>query len=345
MGVIYMAASNKSKLNKKKRQKRIKRMRLFFCIFLLLVVSIVGGYKIASNISRKDVKVLGTQVNENKNENGNNIAESTADKNKVKNNEINEANMQNKPNENNKAENTKNINENEKATNKADASYNGEKEPSKPASSNSSYAVNVEEVFKKDGKKTAFLTFDDGPSRDVTPKILSILDKYNIKATFFVTGEMAQENKELLMQEYKSGQAIGNHSYSHNYKKVYSGVEGFKQEFDTTNNILKSILGDNFNSRLFRFPGGSFEKYKNPYKDFLKSKGYVYIDWNALNGDAEGIGFTAERLINRFKSTAAGQEDLVILMHDAGGKKSTAEALPTIIEYLKAQGYEFKVLK
>lgn len=329
-----MAVSKKSKA-RKKRHKKIKAICLTFCLLLVFSISIFSGLKIGTKVNNKNVKILGSLMNDSKSTNN------TVDKNS----KPKEANINNKPEENNKAENTKDIPKKENPANNNESSYNGEKEPSKPAISNVSYAVNVEEVFKKDGKKTAFLTFDDGPSRDVTPKILSILEKNNIKATFFVTGQMAEENKELLIQEYKSGNAIGNHSYSHNYKKVYSGIEGFKQEFDTTNSILKNILGENFNSRLFRFPGGSFEKYKNPYKDYLRGKGYVYIDWNALNGDAEGVGFSAERLINRLKSTAGGQEDLVILMHDAAGKKSTAEALPTIIEYLKAQGYEFKILK
>lgn len=329
-----MAVSKKSKA-RKKRHKKIRAICLTFCLLLVFFISIFSGFKIGTKVNNKNVKILGSVMNDNKSTNN------TSDKNS----KPKEANINNKSEENNKAENTKDIPKIENPDNKDQSSYNGEKEPSKPAISNVSYAVNVEEVFKKDGKKTAFLTFDDGPSKDVTPKILNILEKNNIKATFFVTGQMAEENKELLIQEYKSGNAIGNHSYSHNYKKVYSGIEGFKQEFDTTNSILKSILGDNFNSRLFRFPGGSFEKYKNPYKDYVRGKGYVYIDWNALNGDAEGVGFSAERLINRLKSTAGGQEDLVILMHDAAGKKSTAEALPTIIEYLKAQGYEFKILK
>lgn len=329
-----MTVSKKSK-TRKKRHKKIKAICLTFCLLLIFSISIFSGLKIGTRVNNKNVKTLGSLKNDN------NSTSTTVDKNS----EPKEANVNSDPEKNDKVENTKDIPKSENQANNNEASYNGDKEPSKLAISNVSNAVNVEEVFKKDGKKTAFLTFDDGPSRDVTPKILSILDKNNIKATFFVTGQMAEENKELLIQEYKSGNAIGNHSYSHNYKKVYSGIEGFKQEFDTTNSILKNILGENFNSRLFRFPGGSFEKYKNPYKNYVREKGYVYIDWNALNGDAEGVGFSAERLINRFKNTAGGQEHLVILMHDAGGKKSTAEALPAIIEYLKAQGYEFKTLK
>jgi peptidoglycan/xylan/chitin deacetylase (PgdA/CDA1 family) len=335
MGVKYMSVSKGTIAGSKRKHKKIKMISKILCLFLVFIISVAGGFMIEANMNKKDVKVLGASVNENKNSN-NQIA-AIVDKNEV--------DKKTEGKINNKTDDIKQGPEGENISKKADSSNNVEKEPSAPAFSNSSYAVKVEDAFKNDGKKTAFLTFDDGPSKDITPKILSILEKNNIKATFFVTGKNAQENKELLIQEYNSGHAIGNHSYSHNYNTLYSSIDVFKQEFDSTNNILKSILGEKFNSRLFRFPGGSFEKYKNPYKDFLIGKGYVYIDWNALNGDAEGIGFSADRLINRFKNTANGKEHLVILMHDAGGKKSTAEALPTIIEYLKANGYEFRILK
>lgn len=337
MGVKCMGVSKKTTERNNRKHKKVKMLCEILCLFLLLFISAVGGYIVESNMIKKDVKVLGASSNEDKKENNNSPRTEVVDKTKTDENS--------KANLDNKADDKKHASEGGNESKKEDSLRNVEKGPAAPAFANSSYAVKVEEVFKKDGKKTAFLTFDDGPSKDVTPKILKILEKNNIKATFFVTGKNSEENKDILIQEYKSGHAIGNHSYSHNYKKVYSGIDGFKQEFDSTNSTLKNILGENYSSRLFRFPGGSFEKYKNPYKDFLTSKGYVYIDWNALNGDAEGIGFSADRLINRLKSTAGGQEDLVILMHDAEDKKSTAEALPTIIEYLKANGYEFKILK
>jgi peptidoglycan/xylan/chitin deacetylase (PgdA/CDA1 family) len=207
------------------------------------------------------------------------------------------------------------------------------------------YAVDVENTYKKDGKKYAFLTFDDGPSKAVTPEILKVLDKYNVKATFFIVGSFVEENRELLIKEYENGHAIGNHSYTHDYNKLYANVDNFKEEVDKTNKVFKHILGENFKTRLFRFPGGSFERYKNPFKDYLISNGYRYIDWNALNGDAEGGEGSVDALVQRVKSTVYGNEHVVILMHDAPAKKNTAKALPRVIEYLKEQGYEFKILK
>lgn len=205
--------------------------------------------------------------------------------------------------------------------------------------------VFAEDAYKSDGKKTAYLTFDDGPSNYVTPAILDTLDKYNIKATFFVVGNMALENSEILKDEYRRGHSIGSHSYDHDYKKIYGSEEGFREEDIKSFQIIKDILGDSFETRLFRFPGGSFETSKNRYKEILKEEGKVYVDWNALNGDGEGHGFSEDRLFNRFKETAGSKDKIVILMHDTNAKENTARVLESIILYLKNEGYDFNFIK
>lgn len=203
----------------------------------------------------------------------------------------------------------------------------------------------AKDVFKKDGKKLAFLTFDDGPSDTVTPKVLDILKKYEINATFFVVGNLAENNKDLIEREVFEGHSIGNHTYSHNYKSIYSDTSVFINEVDKTQQILKNIIGENYNIKLVRFPGGAFGEKFEPYKQVLEEKGYYYIDWNALNGDAEAQNVPKEKLIDNIKTTTKGKNHVVILMHDGYCKETTAEALPYIIEYLKSQGYEFKALK
>ncbi|CAM3030730.1 polysaccharide deacetylase family protein [Clostridium sporogenes] len=202
----------------------------------------------------------------------------------------------------------------------------------------------AKEVFKKDGKKIAFLTFDDGPSY-LSNDILDILKKYNIKATFFVVGNLAKENKSIIERQIKEGHSIGNHTYTHNYKNIYSSVDVFVNEVDKTQNVIKSIVGSNYDIKLVRFPGGSFGDRLNTYKEAIKNKGYYNMDWNALNGDAEGNNIPKEKLIQNIKSTIEGKNHVVILMHDCAAKKTTVEALPDIIEYLISQGYEFKALK
>lgn len=192
--------------------------------------------------------------------------------------------------------------------------------------------------------KIAYLTFDDGPSKTVTPKILKTLDDYKIKATFFVLGSMAEQNPSTLKTIKAKGHSIGHHSYSHNYKYLYANTNNFLGEVNRTDRIFKNTLGKNFKTSLLRFPGGSFESYKNPQKKVLQSKGYRIYDWNALNGDSEAKNVSVNTQMARLKATVRGQKELIVLMHDANGKENTAKALPQIIEYLKSQGYTFKAL-
>ncbi|APH20789.1 polysaccharide deacetylase family protein [Clostridium botulinum] len=202
----------------------------------------------------------------------------------------------------------------------------------------------AKQVFEKDGKKIAFLTFDDGPSY-LTNDILDILKKYRIKATFFVVGNLAKENKNIIERQVREGHSIGNHTYTHDYKNIYSSVDVFVNEVDKTQNVIKSIVGSNYDIKLVRFPGGSFGDRLNPYKEAIKKKGYYNMDWNALNGDAEGNNIPKEKLIQNIKNTIEGKNHVVVLMHDCAAKKTTVEALPDIIEHLISQGYEFKALK
>lgn len=199
--------------------------------------------------------------------------------------------------------------------------------------------------YNPDGHKVAYLTFDDGPSRDITPSVLQILNKYNIKATFFVVGVMAEQNKDLLISEKNNGHSIGNHTYSHNYRYIYASPDNLIADLNRNDSVIKSILGSNFNTKLIRFPGGSFGSRLQPFRNAVTAKGYYYVDWNALNGDAEAVSVSKDKLITNIRQTSAGKQHIVVLMHDAPGKHTTIEALPQIIEYLKAQGYSFRTLR
>lgn len=191
--------------------------------------------------------------------------------------------------------------------------------------------------------KVAYLTFDDGPSRTVTPRVLKILDDYNVKATFFIIGEFAERNKDLIRQAYKKGHIIANHTYSHQYKKIYASPTALVNELNKTDKILKSIIAE-YNTRVMRFPGGSIGKSK-AFKDAITKAGYRSVDWNALTGDAEAYLVSANKLISNVKNSCKNKSIVIILMHDAPVKTTTADALPQIIEYLKSQGYEFRTLE
>lgn len=207
--------------------------------------------------------------------------------------------------------------------------------------------------YSNQGEKLVFLTFDDGTSTTVTPKILKVLDDYNVKATFFLTGSNilrgGEAAKELVLEEFERGHAIANHSYSHDYKILYPNrvlnLQNFIADFKKTDQILKEIIGEGFSTRVIRCPGG-FMSWKNmsQLSAYMEEKDLVSIDWNALSKDAEGPKKSADQLLANVKETAAGKEIVVLLMHDTYGKEETAKALPKVIEYFQQNGYEFKTL-
>lgn len=193
--------------------------------------------------------------------------------------------------------------------------------------------------------KVAFLTFDDGPSVKVTPMILEILKEYDIKATFFVVGKMVDQNPEILKRTFEEGHAIANHSYSHDYDYIYGSASNFLNDFKKAENSIKGVIGNDYEGKIIRFPGGSFGEHKTPMKTAALNAGYEYIDWNALNGDAEGLNISRERLISRVKETTYNKNHVIILMHDTDAKENTALSLREVLDYLISQNYRFDVLK
>ena len=114
----------------------------------------------------------------------------------------------------------------------------------------------IDNIYNQE-EKTAFLTFDDGPSK-VTSQILDILKQEKIKATFFVLGTMVKSNPELIKRENEEGHYIANHGYSHIYKKIYANENKPLEEYHKTNQLIQQALGvSNYLSKVFLFPVGS----------------------------------------------------------------------------------------
>ncbi len=204
----------------------------------------------------------------------------------------------------------------------------------------------MDNIWLADEGKRVFLTFDDGPSEKITPQILDILQKENIKATFFVLGSRVEFYPEILKREYKEGHYIANHGYTHKYSEIYYSTQSVFDEYNRTEQAIKSALGNpNYASHLFRFPGGStggkYKDLKNEAKQLLRQNNVAYVDWNSLTGDAEGKT-TKEEMLEYVKQTMGEKHNIVILMHDAGDKQVTVDMLPELITYLREQGYEFK---
>ncbi|MDD6484501.1 MAG: polysaccharide deacetylase [Clostridiales bacterium] len=212
---------------------------------------------------------------------------------------------------------------------------------------------NIMEILQNSGQqKTAYLTFDDGPTTNITPQVLDVLRRYNVNATFFMVGSLIDANPDMARRVYEDGNLIADHSYAHNYAKLYENTESFLEEINKCYDTLQTVIdSDDDLFRLIRFPGGSFNSSADSYapvkqdcKTALAQEGYYYCDWNSLNGDAEGKTKNAQELLEYFKNSAQGYNNLVILMHDAATKQATVDALPSIIEYLLNEGYTFKTL-
>ncbi|MBR0350681.1 MAG: polysaccharide deacetylase [Clostridia bacterium] len=204
---------------------------------------------------------------------------------------------------------------------------------------------NMKNIYHSETKR-AFLTFDDGPS-NVTHQILDTLKQENVKATFFVLGRNVEMFPETTNRIYNEGHYIANHGYSHVYSQIYTSPEEVLNEFNMCNEAVQKQLNETeYNSHLFRFPGGlnggKYNDIKHQAKELLEQNGIMSVDWNALTGDAEKVHIVAEELMDKLASTTEGKNSVVILMHDAEAKKLTAEILPQIIAYLREQGYEFK---
>lgn len=203
----------------------------------------------------------------------------------------------------------------------------------------------VSHIYNSDYRRV-FLTFDDGPSKSVTIPILDILKQNNVKATFFVLGSNAERYPEIVKRAYQEGHYIANHSFTHVYSNIYSSPQAVLDEYNRTEIAIKNAIGDQtYNSRVFRFPGGtSGGKYANIKAEavnLLNQNNVAHLDWNALTADAAGLD-NVNDMMNYVETTMGNKNSVVILMHDIGTKKSTYELLPQLIQVLKEKGYVFE---
>ena len=203
----------------------------------------------------------------------------------------------------------------------------------------------VSHIYNSDYRRV-FLTFDDGPSKSVTIPILDILKQNNVKATFFVLGSNAERYPEIVKRAYQEGHYIANHSFTHVYSNIYSSPQAVLDEYNRTEIAIKNAIGDQtYNSRVFRFPGGtSGGKYANIKAEavnLLNQNNVAHLDGNALTADAAGLD-NVNDMMNYVETTMGNKNSVVILMHDIGTKKSTYELLPQLIQVLKEKGYVFE---
>lgn len=248
------------------------------------------------------------------------------------------------------SDNCDDVNENVKITGKVDTTKAGNYAITysvEDNSGNKSSIIRNIKVYEKNktvnpGKKTIYLTFDDGPGKD-TERLLDILKKYNVRATFFVTNQYP-DYENMITRAYKEGHAIGLHTYTHNYSFVYASEDNYFNDLNNINEKVKRLTGG-YETKLVRFPGGSSNTISRKYApgimtflaDKLTEEGYQYFDWNIVSGDA-GETKSTEQIIKNVTSNLKDNYSIV-LQHDV--KSYSVDAVEEIIKYGLKNDYNF----
>lgn len=198
-----------------------------------------------------------------------------------------------------------------------------------------------------DGRVKVYLTFDDGPSSN-TRKILDILKKHNVHATFFVNGTASGVPglKPLYKSIVDEGNAIAMHSYSHKYEELYSSDEAFEADLDKIHSLIYNETG--IDTKLYRFPGGSGNTVNRSamggFAKILHDRGYEYYDWNVYPGDSTGRSYPESAIVSGILDNIDEYRSAIILLHDSDNHDSTVDALPEIVEGLLAKDVKFCVI-
>ena len=182
-----------------------------------------------------------------------------------------------------------------------------------------------------------YLTFDDGPNREATPRILDRLQAEEVRAVFFVVGEFARRHPDIVARAAREGHAIGNHTTSH-LKLHWQGPARIAEELETTHAIITDLTGQA--PRFFRAPHG----YRNPWVARTAARlGYQTLGWTFGVWDSDPI--PADEIRRRVRSRI--RPGAIILLHDGdgydlhGNRLPTAEAVGGIIADGRAAGYRF----
>jgi peptidoglycan/xylan/chitin deacetylase (PgdA/CDA1 family) len=234
-------------------------------------------------------------------------------------------------------------NGNSRTDNDADDTADSENSTNMSSGSDAYPNLYAEGCSPEDSKKVVYLTFDDGPS-NLTPKVLDLLDRYHAKATFFVVCNNNEEYAEYLSEIVERGHTLALHSYSHNYDEIYASKDAFLRDYEKVYDWVVKNTG--YTPSLFRFPGGSNNGSSyvvNGIIDEMEERGFQYFDWNVSSGDGSELT-TTENIIDNICSNVGVPEFPIVLMHDGRGKNATLAALPTVLEYLSDNGYEFRSL-
>ncbi len=200
---------------------------------------------------------------------------------------------------------------------------------------------------------TAFLTYDDGPSPNLTPQLLDALGQAGVHATFFVIGYRLAQNPSVAQRAMQEGHAVCLHSYSHDYSFLYPGRTGnadhVAADFDQALAVARQAFGPSYVSPGYRYPGGHMSwKGLEASDAALAARGASWIDWNCMTGDAErhatqngdqGLQMVADTFARSGSPSAA-----VVLSHDSSGGYVSLQSLPRLVQFFRDRGYGFGVI-
>ena len=203
--------------------------------------------------------------------------------------------------------------------------------------------ANNPDIVTPDGR-VIYLTFDDGPG-PYTSALLDVLKKYNAKATFFVTGTYPKYY-DMIGRAVREGHAVGVHTYSHNYRDIYSSEDAFFADFNAMQEIIYEQTGSY--TSLYRFPGGSSntvsrfnEGIISRLASALTDMGYTYYDWNVSSGDA-GETTQTDTVAQNIIDGCSVRRVSIVLQHDI--KDFSINAVETVLKWGLANGYTFLAL-
>lgn len=200
-------------------------------------------------------------------------------------------------------------------------------------------------TVKKKLKKVIYLTFDDGPSRSSTPRILNILKRNKVKATFFEL-KPAKADYDLTRRVIKEGHTLAIHGYQHKYDKIYRSDSSYHKNVTKLQKLFYKDFG--VWCTVTRFPGGSSNAVSRHYNKGIMTRlvkkigkwGFHYMDWNVSSGDAGDV-HTANGVYRNVVRGISSKHPNVVLMHDFPNNNKTIQALDRIIKYGKQHGYKF----
>ncbi|WP_165020356.1 polysaccharide deacetylase family protein [Dysgonomonas sp. ZJ279] len=180
-----------------------------------------------------------------------------------------------------------------------------------------------------EGEKTVYLTFDDGPIPEITPWVLDLLDQYEVKATFFCVGDNVRKHPDIYQMVLNRGHRVGNHTFNH-----IQGIRKFTKRYVENTRLASEYI----DSDLFRPPHGHM---RIPQYLTLRKK-YKIIMWDVVTRDYSKC-MTPDKVLNAVKKYT--RDGSIIVFHDSiKAEKNMKYALPKSIEWLKEQGYTFKLL-